>query len=136
MLILERKGCEVFCNGVKLKINPQKSKGENKEVVSIKGLEGSNGQDWISLNKLQEGINEIDTKKRVIKNGSKYYLTEEERLRVEELDKEKENIIENAKKRYENLKKFETNKESVKDLSKQEREDMINYLMSLQNKED
>ena len=69
MLVLERKGCEVFYNNKQLKINTQSSKGPNKEVVWVGDLEDANGQQWVSLSKLKEGINEIECKKRVIKNG-------------------------------------------------------------------
>ena len=133
MLVLERKGCEVFHNNNKLKINTQSSKGPNKEVVWVGDLEEANGQQWVSLSKLKEGINEIECKKRVIKNGSKYFLTEEERQRIEEIDKEKEAIIENAKQRYENVKKLENKQLDAKDLTIEERQAMIDYLMSLQS---
>jgi hypothetical protein len=134
MLVLERKGNEVFCNGVKLKINPQASKGANKEVVSIKGLDGANGQNWVSLSKLKEGINEIETRERVIKNGAKYYLTEEERARIEEIDKEKEAIIEGAKQRYEsckNLDKVDPSKMSQSEIDKMI-ENLLLYKKSLE----
>lgn len=44
MLELERKGREVFCKGRKLTIVEQKTKGPNKEVVKVDGLEGSKRQ--------------------------------------------------------------------------------------------
>lgn len=100
MVILERKGAEVYCNGLKLKINTQASKGPGKEVVSVEGLEGSNGQKWISLSRLHEGINEIETSGRQISSYQRYNLTSEESARVKELQSEIDSIIENAKKRY------------------------------------
>lgn len=100
MIILERKGAEVYCNGLKLKINTQASKGPGKEVVSIEGLEGNNGQKWISLSRLHEGINEIETSARQISSYQRYNLTPEESARVKELQSEIDSIIENAKKRY------------------------------------
>lgn len=100
MIILERKGAEVYCNGLKLRINTQASKGEGKECVLIEGLEGSNGQKWISLSRLHEGINEIETSARKISSYQRYNLTPEESARVKELQSEIDSIIENAKKRY------------------------------------
>ena len=79
MLVLERKGDEVFCNGRKLVINAQASKGAGKEVVKVDGLEGANGQKWISLARLKEGINEIETQGREIGSYQKYTLTQEEK---------------------------------------------------------
>lgn len=134
MLVLERKGCEVFYNNKQLKINTQSSKGPNKEVVWVGDLEEANGQQWVSLSKLKEGTNEIECKKRVIKNGNKYFLTEEERQRIEEIDKEKEAIIENAKQRYEtckNLDKIDPSKMSQSEIDKAI-ENLILYKKSLE----
>ena len=44
MIELERIGNEVYCKGVKLKINPQASKGPGNEVINIEGLEGNPGK--------------------------------------------------------------------------------------------
>ena len=101
MIILERKGDEVFCNGCKLTINPQATKGPNKEVVKIDGLEGSNGQKWISLAKLKEGINEIECQAREITHSIKYQLTIEEQAKIDELQAQIDAIIEAAKARKE-----------------------------------
>lgn len=99
MLVLERKGQEVFYQGRKLTIVAQASKGDNKEVVKIEGLEGSNGQKWVSLTKLKEGINEVETQGKVM-NSKKYVLTLEETQQIEALQAQIDAIIENAKKRY------------------------------------
>lgn len=99
MLVLERKGQEVFYQGRKLTIVAQASKGDNKEVVKIEGLEGSNGQKWVSLTKLKEGINEVETQGKVM-NSKKYVLTLEETQQIDALQAQIDAIIENAKKRY------------------------------------
>lgn len=130
MLVLERKGNEVFCDGKKLTINAQASKGPNKEVVSIKGLEGSNGQKWVSLSRLVEGTNEIETQAREVTISKKYSLTEAEQKKVDKLQAEIDSIIEVAKSRYvPNL--------SVKDLEKNTsltKEQKIEYLQKLLDK--
>ena len=59
MLVLTRKGVDVFHDKVKLTVVAQATKGANKEVVKIDGLPGSNGQKWISLSTLKEGINNL-----------------------------------------------------------------------------
>lgn len=101
MLELERKGNEVFCKGVKLTIVPQTTKGPNKEVVKVSGLEGSNGQKWVSLAKLKEGMNTLECQGREVVYSSKsYQLTEDEKARVKELQDEIDSIIEGAKARY------------------------------------
>ena len=72
MLKLERIEDKVYYNGVELKINKQASKGPNNEVVYIKDCLESNGQTWISLNRLKDGINEIECKGRVVTSHNKY----------------------------------------------------------------
>lgn len=99
MLILEKTEDGVFCNGRKLTINAQASKGEGKEVVKIEGLEGSNGQKWVSLSKLKDGINEIECQARET-NSKHYVLTTEEAAQVAELQAQIDAIIEVAKSRY------------------------------------
>jgi DNA-binding PadR family transcriptional regulator len=100
MLVLERKGSEVFCNNKKLTIVAQASKGANKEVVKIAGLEGSNGQAWVSLTRLQEGINNVETKAREVVVAKKYALTEAETAEVAKLQAKIDAIVETAKSRY------------------------------------
>lgn len=100
MLVLERKGNEVFCQGQKLTIVAQATKGPGKEVVKIKGLEGSNGQTWMSLSRLNEGLNEVECKAREVVSNSKYTLTSEEKARIDKLQAEIDSIIEAAKARY------------------------------------
>ena len=101
MLVLKRKGDAVFCAGKQLKINKQASKGPGKEVVNIKGLEGSNGQCWVSLSRLREGLNEIETQAREVTGAKRYSLTEEEKAKIAELQAEIDAIIEVAKSRKE-----------------------------------
>ena len=102
MLELERKGNEVFNKGCKLTIVAQASKGAGNEVVKITGLEGSNGQKWVSLSRLSEGLNTIDCKARevVSTNSKKYQLTSEEQLEVDGYQAKIDAIIEKAKARY------------------------------------
>lgn len=101
MLVLERKGSEVFFEGKKLTIVPQATKGPNKEVVKIAGLEGANGQKWYALAKLKEGLNEIECQGReVVVTGKSYQLTQEEAQKVKELQSQIDAIIEGAKARY------------------------------------
>lgn len=100
MLVLERKGNEVYCQGRKLTIVAQATKGPNKEVVSIKGLEGSNGQKWVSLTRLSEGLNEIECNAREVASTQRYSLTEDEKARVAELQGQIDAIINAAKARY------------------------------------
>jgi len=100
MLVLERKGNEVFFEGKKLTINPQASKGEHKEVVKILGLPGSNGQEWISLNRLKEGINELGDLKKHDRNNRDYELTQDEKDEIAIYQSKIDAIIETAKKRY------------------------------------
>lgn len=86
MLKLERIGDEVYCDGAKLTIVTQSSKGEGKEQVNIEGLPGAGKRKWISLKKLMEGENilqDADLKPRATK-GKDYELTEEEAQQVEE----------------------------------------------------
>lgn len=100
MLVLERKGQEVFHNGSKLTIVEQATKGPGKEVVKIKGLEGSNGQQWISLSRLVEGRNEVECQGREVTTAAKYTLTPEEAKKVKKLQDELDQIIAQAKARY------------------------------------
>lgn len=113
MLVLTRKGNDVYHNDVKLTIVAQATKGEGKEVVKIEGLEGSNGQKWVSLSRLVEGENEIECKAREVSTGQRYTLTDEEKAEVEELQGRIDEIIAKAKARYVapiNLKKIDTTK--------------------------
>ena len=100
MLKLERKQNEVFYNGVKLKINAQASKGPNNEVVYVADLPEANGQKWISLKKLHEGINELECQGREVTISKKYVLTPEEAQKVAELQAQIDAIINAAKSRY------------------------------------
>lgn len=104
-LILERVGNEVHCNGKKVTIVKQASKGENKEVVKIEGLPGSNGQKYISLSKLKQGKNEFECAAKATTSTSKpskveYILTKEEQEKVNKLQSEIDAIIEEAKARF------------------------------------
>lgn len=100
MIVLTRKGNEVFFGNQKLTINPQQTKGPNKEVVKIEGLPGTNGQKWVSLTKLVEGDNEIECQGREVTITKKYVLTKEEQEEVNRLQARIDEIVEGAKKRY------------------------------------
>lgn len=109
MLVLERKeNNEVYCDGKKLTIIKQESKGSNKEVVKIIGLDGSNGQQYVSLSKLKVGFNEIECKARVTSNStsnskptqSNILLTQEEKSKYDELKKQLDELVELGKSRY------------------------------------
>lgn len=100
MLVLERKGNEVYFEGRKLTIVAQATKGPNQEVVKIEGLPESNGQKWISLRKLNEGLNELECQAKEVTSYKKYELTNEEQETIKSLQAQIDEIIENAKKRY------------------------------------
>lgn len=102
MLKLERRGMEVFCEGKKLTVVAQATKGVGKEVVKVEGLEGANGQKWVSLSKLKEGMNEVETQGREVTSSyhKEYELTKEEQEEVNEHKKAIEAIIAKAKERY------------------------------------
>ena len=127
MLVLERNGAQVFHNGVELKINEQRSKGPNNEVVWIGDLNEANGQKWISLSRLNEGINEIVAKGRVVKSSKKYELTLEEAEEVALLQEKIDNIIKVAKARY--VAKPNLNVK-VDELSEEEKDALIEQLQS------
>lgn len=124
MLELERKGCEVFCNGVKLTIVAQASKGEGKEVVKIEGLEGSNGQKWLSLSMLKEGLNVFDNLKA--KSTKNYQLTQDEQNEIDMLQSRINEIIENAKARF-----VPTKAKKVTEMNEEELEAYIASLEAL-----
>jgi phage host-nuclease inhibitor protein Gam len=137
-LILVRKGNEVFCNDIKLYINEQKTKNDGKgaPVVKIEGLPNSNGQKWISLNKLNEGENIIEAKgaNRTSSNNKKYILTPDEQKIVNELQSEIDklqsemnSIIEKAKERYVPIPDL---KADINSLSQEERIKLVGSLES------
>ena len=100
MIVLTRRGNDVFFGNQKLTINPQQTKGPGKEVVKIEGLPGTNGQKWVSLSKLKEGDNKIDCQGREVTITKKYVLTKEEQEKVNELQAQIDAIINKAKERY------------------------------------
>ena len=100
MIVLTRRGNEVFFGNQKLTINAQQTKGPGKEVVKIEGLPGTNGQKWVSLTKLVEGDNQIECQGREVTITKKYVLTKEEQEEVNRLQTRINEIIEGAKKRY------------------------------------
>jgi hypothetical protein len=134
MLKLERINDEVYYNDTKLKINKQASKGQGNEVVYIKDCPEANGQTWISLSRLHEGINEIECKARELTTHNKYELTKDEISRIAELQAEIDAIKAAAKARYVEKPNF---KLDVSKLSEEEKQAHIekvqNYVRYLQN---
>ena len=105
MLVLTRKGSEVTCDGKKLTIVAQATKGPGKECVKIEGLAGSNGQKWISLARLKEGENKIECQAKEVtssgpRGGRTYELTADEAAKVAKLQGEIDAIIAAAKTRF------------------------------------
>ena len=104
MLVLERKGYEITCEGKKLTVVKQGSKGPNKEVVKIAGLPGSNGKQWLSLTLIPDNtvttITDDKLVPRVVTSSKQYELTSEEKQQVEELQAKIDAIIAAAKARY------------------------------------
>lgn len=99
-MVLTRKGDEVFFGDKKLTIVAQASKGPGKEVVKVEGLEGSNGQKWVSLARLKEGDNEVVTQGREVTTTSRYSLTPEEKAKVDSLQAQIDTIVNAAKARF------------------------------------
>jgi hypothetical protein len=107
-MFIFRKGSKVYFGkdekGQELTINAQATKGAGKEVVDIEGLAGSNGQKWLSLTKIKEGLNEFNSLKgrEVTSTGATraYTLTEAEKAEVKKHQDAIDKIIEAAKARY------------------------------------
>lgn len=118
MIILERKGTEVFYNGTKLTIVAQATKGPGKECVKVEGLEGANGAKWVSLSKLKEGTNELELQARNVTSAGAYTLTPDEAEEVKKLKARIEEIITGAKARYVAKPKLDVN---VQDMTLEER---------------
>lgn len=129
MLELERIDNEVFHNGRKLTIVAQATKGPGKEVVKVEGLEGSNGQKWISLSRLQPGINKIECQERNVTLRKKYELTKEEQEEVNKLQAQIDAIIEKAKARY--VEPINLNKIDPTKLSEDEKQALIARLQNM-----
>ena len=72
MLILERKDDKVYYNGVELKINKQSTKGPGHEAVYIADCPEAMGQKWVSLKRLNDGINEIECKARAVSSNKDF----------------------------------------------------------------
>lgn len=101
-LVLERNGSEVFYNGKKLTVVEQATKGPGKEVVKVSDCPEANGQKWVSLSRLKEGINEIECKAREVSTAiMRYSLTPEELLEVQGYEARIAEIKEKARKRKE-----------------------------------
>ncbi|MFA5618399.1 MAG: hypothetical protein WDK95_16340 [Syntrophorhabdaceae bacterium] len=130
MLVLERKGLKVFHNGVELKINAQASKGPNNEVVWVGDLDEANGQKWVSLSRLNEGINEIVAKGRNVAKSKKYELTPQEAEEVALLQGKIDSIIEVAKARYVPKPNLNVN---VDELSEEEKDELVAQLQNYLN---
>lgn len=134
-IILIRTGDVVTTeNGRVLPLNRQESKGPNREVVKIEGLPGSNGRKWLSLSLLKEGKNQLELKEPSPRNYSSkdYELTDDEKRQIDELERQKTEIIDRARERFVPRPKLNVN---VDKLSNEEKSDYIRqvekYLESL-----
>ena len=116
MLKLERIGRDVFYEGTKLTRVDQATKGPGNEVIKIEGLEGSNGAKWISLSKLQEGLNEIEVKGKVVTNSGSYTLTQSEKDEIAKLQKRIDEIKAIGRKRYQLTKPRDLTELSIEEL--------------------
>lgn len=99
---LEIKGSEVFCEGRKLKVNPQATKngGAGDPVVDVSSIGGDDYQKWVSIKNLSQGINTIELKPRKhVELSAKLVLTEDEQAQIDELQAQIDAIKENARKR-------------------------------------
>lgn len=117
-----------------LKVNAQATKGEGKEVVDIEKIVGSEYQKWVSLSKLEIGINEIELKPRKALTTNKVELTLEEQKLIKEYQDKINEIIENAKNRKPKFNKLLSQSE-VANLSQEEKLEyqtwLENYIESL-----
>lgn len=133
MLELTRIDNQVFYNNQELKINKQASKGPGNEVVYIKDCAEANGQTWISLSKLTQGLNQIECKPRTI-TTTKYTLTADEQARVNELQQEIDAIIDAAKARYVAKPNFKLDPTKLTaEQKQQEIEKLLKYVEFMQN---
>lgn len=120
MLTLEREGYEVTCNGKKLTVVKQETKGPGKEVVKIEGVPGSNGKKWLSLSLIPDHATTVigDAKlvAREVTTIKKYELTAEEAKEVAELQAKIDAIVNAAKARYVPASKKDITKMSIEEL--------------------
>lgn len=94
---LIRKGDEVFYQGMKLHINPQRT--HNYPIVEIEKLGFTGYQKSIGLSTLKEGTNIVTLKPQKIVESKKLMLTLEEQQEIAELEAKIAEIKENARKR-------------------------------------
>ena len=135
MIVLNRINDKVYFDGKELKINKQETKGPNKEVVSIDGLPGSNGQKWISLSKLKEGLNEVETKRHErTTSNKKYELTDDEQRQIDEYQAKIDAIIEGARARYIEKPNLNIKVENLSNDEVQRQIDLLNkYIQNLKD---
>lgn len=116
---VNRKDYEILVNGVVCKVNKQSSKGPNHEVVDISKVVGDNYQKWLSLSLIPNNTTtQIELKDRKVVDTQKYVLTQEEKEEVENLQKQIDEIIENAKKRYVPTTHKDIHKMSIEELER------------------
>lgn len=120
MLTLERNGYEVTCNGKKLTVVKQGTKGLDKETVHIEGLEGSNGKKWLSLSLIPDNatttFSDDQLVPREVTTSKKYELTPEEAKEVADLKAKIDAIVNAAKARYVPASKKDITKMSIAEL--------------------
>lgn len=127
MIELIRKDNKVYYKGAELKINKQQSKnnGLGDPAVYVGDIEEANGQKWISLKRLVEGSNTIEGKSRIVTSCCN--LTQEEKTKIANLEKQIKEIKDNAKRRKViNLKNLDSIDPSK--LSKEEAQDIMTLL--------
>lgn len=130
MLTLVRSGREVTCNGHKLTMVEQATKGPGNEVIKIEGLEGANGQKWVSLRSLQQGENQVNTKGREVVATQSYTLNMAEKAEIDKLQARINAIKEAARVRYAATPRFKP----VGEMNASELETYIKYLSELKAK--
>ena len=114
-----REDYKVVVNGIDCKVNKQQSKGPNHEVVDISKVVGDEFQKWISLSLIPNNTTtQIELKDRKVVETQKYVLTQEEKEEVETLQKQINEIIENAKKRYVPTTHKDIHKMSIEELER------------------
>ena len=96
-------------------------------VVWVGDLDEANGQKWVSLSRLNEGINEIVAKGRNVAKRKKYELTPQEAEEVALLQGKIDAIIEVAKARYVPKPNLNVN---VDELSEEEKDELVAQLQN------
>ena len=127
-IVLNKVGDEVFFEDKKVAINPQSSKGPGKEVICLNKLVEENVQQYISLSKCVDGLNEFTLKERKVVDSKKFELTKEEKEEVDRLQSRIDEIVKIAKSRFVPSKKAVTIEKMTKEQLEKYIEDCNNML--------